>query len=235
MMIRYFEERTVFKQTTRPIKRYLLSLSCCIIVVLGFLVIPGDAQAFRVGDEVVAQNRGPSGNVIVRANHWVSDPWNANLKGSVPNGTRGTIQRGPRRGSTYIWYEVEWETLGVNLVGWSAETVNGCQVIGTAEKANQRDAIVAVLFDLESDKVDKETNHDYNGYGCGVSWKDDQGNDIYSGGHAGWDAQTKDRSLNQTFYSLTNGTIIEDGRDTSHTIAVFDGEKTTLYLQCKHN
>ena len=230
MVIRYFEERTVCKQTTKSVKRYLLSFACCIFVMLGYFLVPSDAQTFRIDDEVVAQNRGPNGKVIVRSNHWVSDPWSANLKGSVPNGTRGTIQRGPRRGPTYIWYEVEWDILGVNLVGWSAETVNGCQVIGPAEKADQRDVVTAALFDLELNKVDKETNHDYNGYGCGVSWKDDQGNDVYVGGHAGWDAQTKDRSLNQTFYSLTNGTIIADGTDNSHTIAIFDGEKTTLYL-----
>ena len=229
-MIHCFVESTVCKWTAKSVTHRLLNLGCYVMIVLGMLLIPNSSQAFQKDDKVVAQNRGPSGEVIVRSNHWVSDPWDATVKGRVPNGTRGTIQDGPERGGIYIWYEVEWETYAGTLKGWSAETVNGCQVIGPAEEAEQRDVVTAALFGLGLHEVDRKTNHDYNGYGCGVSWKDNKGNDLYDGGHAGWDAQTKNRSLNQTFYSLTDGTIIVAGEDGSNTIAIFDGAKTTLYL-----
>lgn len=118
------------------------------------------------------------------------------------------------------------------------------------ESIEDQREIVAVLFDLSTEEVDKKTFYEYNYYtwSCKLTRKDKHtGKDkcVYKGGHAGWDVQTRDRSKDQTFYSLTTGIVIMDGKgnkspddtDTSdeinfNAIAVYDEDtdKTTFYL-----
>ena len=68
MMTRYLEERTVCKQTTKPVKHYLLSSVFCIFVMLGSLLTSIEAHhalkcpTLSKGDEVVIQNVGKQGN-----------------------------------------------------------------------------------------------------------------------------------------------------------------------------
>ena len=100
-MIRRFVEPIVCKWTVKFVTCSLLNLICHVMIVLGVLLVPNNLQAFHENDKVVAQNRGPWGKVIVRLNHWVSDPWAANVEGKVSNGTRGTILDGPVRGPNY--------------------------------------------------------------------------------------------------------------------------------------
>ena len=139
----------------------------------------------------------------------------------VHDGTRGTVLEGPVKDLTYTWYKVKWDTASGELEGWTADSIDGCDFIGSAERADQRDAIVEKLF---KGIPHEKTNHDYNGYNCNRSWVDDKGSPIYIGGHAGWDAQTKnvvhDKSIDVTFYSLTAGEVIKategNARDSLH-------------------
>ena len=227
-----------------PLTCSLLNVFCFLIVIPIYLLVLSDSHAdfhgHQVGDEVVAQNKGPGGKVIVRAMSDIA----AKIEDRVPNGARGTVVSGPEPGDGYLWYEINWEDYED---GWSAETVDGCRVIGTAEEADQRDVIVEALFrgfDHE------DTNHDYNGYGCLESW-------YPNGGHAGWDAQTKDvagtATKDRPFNSLTAGTVIRAGNQVLHangtvsekgntygTIAVYSPAQgshpamTTLYLHARN-
>ncbi len=235
-MIRSFIKSIGPKQKLKSKTRSLMSLACFFIFIFGGLLVPNSSQAFQKGDTVVAQNRGPGGKVIVRWVSGISVPWAATVKGRVPNGTRGIIQKGPERGNNLLWYEVEWKILGANLVGWSAETVteDGCKVIGAAEEADRRDVLVEALF---WNIPHTETNHDYNGYGCDPN--DDNACDGYRGGHSGWDAQTKsvagELTADEEFYSLTTGKVIRAGGN-FNTIAIYNehDNKTTLYLHARH-
>ena len=103
---------------------------------------------------------------------------------------------------------------------------------------DRKHVIVAALYGYgEGQDVDALTNHDYNDFGarpdtrCG-----------YREGHSGWDVQTKsvspnsgNRLVNVPFYSLTAGEVIEVGVDGlgNSIIAVYDGEKTTLYYHAR--
>ena len=87
----------------------------------------------------------------------------------------------------------------------------------------------------------KPTNHDYNSYAARRP-ELEGGCRGYDGGHSGWDVQTKsvspnggNRLVNVPFYSLTAGEVIEVGVDGygNTIIAVYDGEKTTLYLHAR--
>lgn len=214
-------------------KIFFCSLS---VLVLEILLVPNSSQAFRKNDEVVAQNRGPRGQVIVRSDHWVSNPWRANVEGRVPNGTRGTIQDGPERGNDLfgnelVWYKVKWRTADGNLEGWSAETVtvDNCKVIGPALVADQRDEITAKLFKMSRWQVANKTLHDYNDYGC-----DPSSTCGYQGGHSGLDVLSTQEGK-KTFHSLTAGELIWAGGDDSNTIAVYDSvtNRTTLYLHAR--
>ena len=83
-------------------------------------------------------------------------------------------------------------------------------------------------------------NYEYNGYGCNVSWKEN-GEFVYDGGHAGWDAQTIstfDSKRDAKFYSLTAGKVIraDEGDSKTSQLLQFTGEadnKTTLYLHAR--
>ena len=251
-MIRRFGLLMGIGKMRKPLTCSLLNLFCFLIVIpIYFLVLSdshADFHALQEGDEVVAQNKGPGGKVIVRAMSHISDPWDANIVDWVPNGARGTVVSGPEPGNGYLWYKINWEDYDE---GWSAETVDGCRVIGTAEEADQRDVIVEALFrgfDHE------DTNHDYNGRGCAISW-DRPG--YRNGGHAGWDAQTKDvagtATKDRPFNSLTAGIVIRAGNQVLHengtveeklnpygTIAVYSPAQgshpamTTLYLHARN-
>ncbi len=231
-MIRYFEGRTVCKQATKPIKCYLLSFISCIFMMLGYLLVPSDAQTFQKGDEVVVQNTFLDGLEV----------WNIpNLDPDIVyDGTRGIILNAPFV-PTGNSYKVSWEiSSGTVTTGWSVAEKDGCRVIGTVEEANQRDEIVAKLFNLDLLEVDAKTNHEYNGYGCSLTWKVD-GALVYEGGHSGWDAQTNrtfDPDRNDRFYSLTTGKVIRADKGTSNTssvIAVYNetDQKAILYLHAR--
>ena len=237
MMTRYFEKRTVYKQITKPIKRYLLSFVCCLVVALGSLLVPSYAQTFRVGDEVVLQNTF-NGLEVLQIPKVQPD--------IVPDGTRGIIVDGPITIQAGFWYKVRWKT-SPEVRGWGPEAEDGCRIFGTIEEAEQRDKITAKLFGMSltknntgSHQVDRETNHEYNGYGCNVNWKEN-GEFVYDGGHAGWDAQTIstfDPDRNARFYSLTAGKVIRADKGTSKTssvIAVYSeaDNKATLYLHAR--
>ena len=232
----------------KPLTYSLLNLFCFLIVIPIYLLVLSDSHALQEDEKVVAQNKGPGGKVIVRAMSHISDPWDANIKDWVPNGARGTVVSGPEPGDGYLWYEIDWEDYEQ---GWSAETVDGCRVIGTAEEAEQRDIIVEALF---RGLNHEDTIHDYNGRGCLESW-DRPG--YRNGGHAGWDVQTKNaagtNSENRPFHSLTAGTVIRAGNQVLRangtvdemsnpygTIAVYtqaQGSRpgiTTLYLHARN-
>ena len=219
----------------------LLGLICYFTLVLGVLISSSyhdNFHTFHVEDEVVVQNtyRGLDVWEIPRV-----EPH------TVPDGTRGTILSEPRMTPSGVWYKVRWMTVPEVTTGWSLSNEDGCDVIGTVERATQRDKIVSKLFkmSLEEDEtiglheVDRKTNHEYNGYGCNMTWEEDR-QLVYDGGHAGWDAQTKnvvaDRSIDVPFYSLTDGEVITADKgdaDTPSVIAVYDGEMTILYLHAR--
>ena len=237
-MIRYLL-KLLRTQTSKLVTYSLINSGCFFMLVLAVLLVPNSSQAFQKDDAVVAQNKGPGKHVIVRSSSGISDPWEATVTGSVPNGARGVIQQGPERRNNLLWYKVEWQTLGANLVGWSAETVtvDGCKVIGPAAKADRRDAITEALFRIIPHT---DTNHDYNGYGCFPSKQDG-----YIGGHSGWDVQTITvggiETADEPFYSLTPGIVIkvikaEKGNlNKTSVIAIYNEacDKTTLYLHAR--
>ena len=116
-------------------------------------------------------------------------------------------------------------------------------VFETDASLKKQREILAVLFDLPEKIVFDETFYDYNYYGdnCDFSppWKEGC---AYNGGHAGWDVQTRDKSREQPFYSLTNGVVLLDGSNGEadilvetkfNAIAIYDDKdtrRTTFYL-----
>ena len=232
-MINSFVESTVWKRTATFGAHYLLRLVCCLIMLLGGVLVVGNlqAQSFRKGDKVVAQN------TLYGLEVHIDGP-NSGKDGEISAGTRGTIEEGPEEVDGIVWYKVSWEFPQIG--GWSRATIDGCKVIGTVEEAARRDDIVAKLFKIPWQDVDSSTFHEYNGYKCSASWKrtNKEGKRVLvyagGGGHSGWDVQTQDKSPNRTFFSLTAGQLTmpdEKGMTDSHnTIAVFDGQMTTLYL-----
>ena len=131
-MIRRFGLLMDIGKMRKPLTFSLLSLFCFLIVIPIFLLALSDSHALQEDDKVVAQNKGPGGKVIVRSMHHISDPWGANIVDQVPNGARGTVVSGPEPGDGYLWYEINWEDYDD---GWSAETVDGCRVIGTSRRS----------------------------------------------------------------------------------------------------
>ena len=231
MIIRYFEERTVCKQTTKSIKRSLLSFVCCIFMMLGGLLTSSEAYSLTCptlskGDLVVMQNVGEkheerSGlNVRKHPNtNRGNDP-----EAKVYDGTEGIIlSDSPVSGSGYLWYEVKWDTLPV-IKGWSVGIYAGTKVIATISEARQKDELVEALFKLNSGSADAHTRHDYNDYEC--TWPGHP----YDGGHSGWDVVID--SDDPVFHALIGGELIQDGEDENNTIAVYnaDHEITVLYL-----
>ena len=100
---------------------------------------------------------------------------------------------------------MKWDTANGVLEGWTADTIDGCpSFIDSAERADQRDAIVEKLF---KGIPHEQTDHDYNDYKCNLSWMVN-GKLVYQGGHSGWDVRTTpltDSGRNAPFYSLTTG------------------------------
>jgi len=181
------------------------------------LLASSNAQVFEKDDEVVAQNT-LNGLTVYR------DSPNRGETKIISDGTRGIFQAS-RKVNKEHWFKVTWDT---GVTGWSQVKQDGCNVIGTAAQADRRDKIVTVLF---LDIPHEETFHEYNGYGCNLTWERD-GTRVYNEGHGGWDIQTMDKSTRHLFYSLTPGEVIADGKDNNNTIAVFDtvANITTLYL-----
>lgn len=246
MMINDFVKLVLWKRTINSRIHALLSLSCCFILILGELV-PSSSHdgfhTFQVGEEVVVQNT-----------YEGIDVWEIPRPEphTVYDGTRGIVLSEPRMTSSGIWYKVEWMTVPKVTTGWSLSNEDGCDVIGTTERAAHRDKITSKLFKMSLEKdentglhqVDQETNHEYNGYGCNLTWKEKnaEGKDelVYDGGHAGWDVQTKnvvtDKTIDVPFYSLTDGMVIratEGDSNTASVIAIYDGTMTTLYLHAR--
>ena len=234
------------RRVVNPGIHALLNLTCWLIVMLAGLLVPsisyGEDHIFNKDDEIVLI----SDFLNVRSKAEISVPYNANVTGSVDYGTEGIILSGPVVGPRYTWYEIQWDT-ETKLQGWSAEAIDGCKTIITTEKARQKDELVKHLFnDLRENKNNikyhpSDTNHDYNDYGCNRSTiNEETGNQLYVGGHAGWDAQTKDvvrnKAINVTFYSLTAGEVIRASKGNARVpsiIAVYDGKMTTLYLHAR--
>lgn len=216
-MNRYFVFTVSKIQKVKPKTNFLFGLVCFFILVLGGLLVPSAAEVFQEGDKVVAQNILPGPPVH-------KDKPNSGDINRIPNGTRGTILD-LREAEGKIWYEVDWEN---EDDGWIQAEADGCNAIGSAALADRRDKIVTLLF---LDIPHQETHHEYNGYGCNLTWRKN-GELVYTGGHSGWDVQTKDKSTHRFFYSLTAGEVIADGKDNSNTIAVYDSvaDMTTLYL-----
>ena len=260
-MIHCFVKPIVWKSTTNLGKRALSVLVCCFFVVAG-LLITSDVHALHESgiyalhkwDRVVLQNVGKDG-LRVRNQAGIDTSERPPV---VHNGTRGTVLKGPVRDTEsgppgtdikYTWYKVKWDTANGELTGWTADVIDGCPTyIISAERADQRDAIAFKLFgydrpefDYEIHDVDRLTLHDYNDYGCYPNW-----GKYDARGHAGLDVQTRNKSKNQVFYSLTagivtiagftdknkNGTEDKGETDPYKTIAIYDPDKnmTTLYL-----
>ena len=221
-MTHIFDKPTNRERTLNYCMHALLVVACCLIMILGNALFPNDANAFDVGDKVVVQSQV---GLNVRIDAGLSNA----VVDKVPNGAKGTIRNGPKiSADELIWYEVSWET-PIKVQGWCAESWDGCVYLIIPERAMQKDKLVEKLFDLDGGTADAQTNHDYNGYRCNLSWEVN-GKLVYDGGHPGWDVQTQDKSLNQEFYSLTDGELIWVG-GSYNTIAIYDSEedKTTLY------
>ena len=223
MIIHCFVKPTVWKSTPNAGKHALLGLVCCFVMVVG-LLITSNVHAFSKGDRVVLQNS-PDGRNVRSERRVHPDT----LLATIPNGTRGTVSESPVQDPTYTWYKVKWDTANGVLEGWTADVIDGCPFfIDSAERADQKDTIVEELF---KGIPHQATNHDYNDYKCNLTWRVN-GKLVYQGGHSGWDAQTQDKSLNHSFYSLTAGELIRAGDDANNTIAVYNltDDRTTLYL-----
>ena len=50
---------------------------------------------------------------------------NADIVEELGNGVTGTITDGPRRKDGYTWWEIEWDTRGLDIEGWSVEADRG--------------------------------------------------------------------------------------------------------------
>ena len=244
-MINFF----VWKRKTTFLTRSLLSLACCLMVMLGGMLFTNEshAQTCQItacpGDRVVVQAvaRNVRSEPRIRPN---------NDFAQVRKGSEGEIQNDPDRDKKYfeihngfVWYYVKWDD--VDKAGWSAGIEGAVKQIVTTSEANQKDAIVEALFNGKNHSTQdyitsEQTKHDYNDYQCNAEWREN-GELVYKGGggHAGWDVRTlyqdhdpvqyKNPELrNAMFYSLTDGEVINVTK--LNTIAIFDGNYTTLYL-----
>ena len=226
-MTRNFDKPINRERTVKYCMHALLVVACCLSMILGDALFPNDANAWDRDDKVVVQvESGKFLNVRVEAGT------NNAIVGKVPNGTKGTIRNGPKFPAAGLtWYEVSWETSD-RLRGWCAESYDGCVYLITPERAMQKDRLVEKLFGFEKGTADAKTKHDYNGYRCNLSWRQN-GRLVYAGGHAGWDVTTRvgtDPNRDAKFYAVTEGELIRVG-GTFNTIAIYDSEndKTTLY------
>ena len=238
-------------------KHALLGLVCCFFVVAVLLTTNDvhadrecDIYVLRKGDRVILQKTGKDG-LRVRNQAGIDKSERPPV---VHNGTRGTVLKGPVRDTEsgppgtdikYTWYKVKWDTANGELTGWTADVIDGCPTyIISAERADQKDAIVEKLFKGISHEA---TNHDYNDYKCNPNWRVN-GELVYQGGHAGWDVQThsvfgptpkNEPLVDEPFYSLTAGTVVRAklGRTEGNpaVIAIYDKlcNKTTLYLHAR--
>ena len=212
----------------------ILNFICCFFMAFGLLTV-GEVQAFTNGDKVVLQNTFVGRRV---RSERIIDP--ATLLGTIVDGTRGTFIEGPRRGinNNFTWYKVEWDTPLGKLEGWTADSIDDCSYVASAEEADKRDAITAELFKLSLNSVDDRTNHDYYGYRCDPS---PELRRLGFGLHAGLDVQTTaafDPGRDDRFYSLTSGEVIRadpGDRDTTSVIAVYNASEdtTVLYLHAR--
>ena len=228
-MIHLFHELTL-----NTCRRALLVCTCCLSIIIGSALLPNDANAWERGDKVVVQNQ-PGLRVREDTRIGITD----NIITLLPNGAKGTIKNGPKRGqnNSLTWYEVSWET-PTKVQGWSAESQNGCVYLITPERAIQKDKLVEILFDLDKGTADAKTYHDYNGYGCDPN--DNNACDGYRDGHSGWDVQTisvaGNASADEDFYALTSGEVISVGGSFGR-IAVYNEvyhPTTVIYLHARH-
>ena len=239
-MINSFVEFTVWKRTAPFWARSLLSLTCCLMVMLGGMLVTNESQA-----QTCQITASPEDRVVLQNVNWLnvrSEPRirDNNIIGKVYNDNEGTLKRDRNgeyvvRDGKYVWHYVKWDHL--RKAGWTAGIIDDQQDeytikwIATILETDQKDAIVEALFkNITHDK----TNHDYNDYGCNANWGRPYG--YPETGHTGWDVQTKDKSTNQLFYSLTAGRLLRkpvNGKtDDDNTIAIYDehSDRTVLYL-----
>ena len=177
----------------------ILMFLCCFVMIGGLLIINDThASELKPGDEVVLQN-------TFEGRYVRSQPRIARgtYLGTITDGTRGTLLEDPVK-NVYNWYKVRWNLPFLEtLEGWTADSLDDCSYIASAEDADKRDAITARLFDIDSQTVDANTNHDYYGFGCEPSTNLRR---LGFGLHAGLDVQTNtffDPNRNRKFYSLT--------------------------------
>lgn len=254
-MILYFFKPTNWNQKVKPVIHSLLSLSCCLVVGLGGLVISSESHGVTcptlfIGDEVVVQNVGKQGEERSGLNVRVDPDINAdNTSPSMPlvfDDTKGIIVT-KFEGANYIWYEVEWSE-PIEIQGWSVGIYGSDKVIAKVSEASEKDTLVEILFDLKPGEADTKTKHDYNDYKCyPIGFSDDTPG--YNGGHTGWDVRTTpetDSNRDAYFYSLTAGEVIrakdmfidESGAkvfraNPPNIIAIYDDGMTTLYLHAR--
>ena len=120
----------------------------------------------------------------------------------------------------------------------------------TVDSLKKQREILAVLFKIPLSDVNRKVKYNYNYYADSCDYhllEDEEKKCVYRGGHAGWDARTLYEnpeariSKHETFFSLTNGIVILDGRNGENntkgemdfnTIAIYDEDahKTTFYL-----
>lgn len=233
-MSRCFFGSTGRKRTVKLVGCSVLNLNFFFMLMLAVFLLPNSSRAFERGDEIVLKN------TFYGLPLWDND---RNKKiATIKDGARGMVlDRLEENGS--IWYQVKWNFSGVEckpgvnlpcFEGWSLETTDGCEIFGTPEEADRKDAIVETLFWIIPHK---DTNHEYNDHGCSPSKQDG-----YIDGHSGWDVQThtvvKLKSKDEPFYSLTPGIVIradEGNLNNTSVIAIYNEacDKTTLYLHAR--
>ena len=84
------------------------------------------AQGLAKGVSVIVQNTNELG-INIRSNPWVSNNNPDNRIGNVHDGATGTITDGPESNGGFTWWKIDWDL--ENKVGWSAEVVQGSQLL----------------------------------------------------------------------------------------------------------
>ena len=239
----YCVELTLWKRIMTCEVRPSLKLACWLIVVLGGMLFTNEPHAQTAcegiasyGARVVVKNVNNPSTLNVRSTPNTES--SQNIIDTVSNGNQGIVSRAPEIEMDgdrvkYVWYYVRWG----HTEGWSAGIIYGEKFITTIAEANLKEGIVEALFNGENrDKNSRnyihhyQTRHDYNDYKCNANFVSN-GERVYgAGGHAGWDVRTKDERA-RPFFSLTAGTV--KFKSKCKTIAVFDGDMTTLYLHAE--
>ena len=245
----YYVEFTVWKRTASFGVCSLLRYACCLMVVLGGMLVTNESHAQTClttafpGDRVVVQNVPEWRNVRNVPHTHNNDPI-----GKVLNGFEGTVtidEEGEYKGKyevrdgKFVWYHVSWD-FPERITGWTSGIIDDqldetktIKWISTILEAKQKNKIVQALFD---GIPHAKTRHDYNDYGCNANWGEKRW--YLETGHSGWDVVAMDGAP-VPFFSLTAGellTIPGKGEiDGNNTIAVYDKDKdrTTLYLHAK--